>query len=492
MIGINTNILPQSHQEKYQRLFPKPKTLVKIKSEQTITSKEGNEQSPKDFMINFSASCLEDMYNSVNAHSYDRVKSRNIFMLSVFSMFKVMGNRLFDMIFLIRYILERRLLNNEFSFRVFDEIINKSMIYQKTDQTQFVISQDTRLLEETKTMKSLLGGIVKVTFESPGKLFIQIKKEKGSIPKDFLATFLNETYGIPSDYILIKEVSANDMIIAHLSTDELKSIIKKEFDPFFTEEKSSDERAIFLNSVVDKVFSKIYNYSSNNFLLKFSKANKDMELMLREINANISLKQQRSEFSPKNNREANLSKENREIWEERDICKYPMTKAYNFKKHSKIVNPINKPYEAIVDKIFTDDRKKPEIGVEPEVKYLDYDVISEQKKVVEKMSVEVVKGIIQKEKYKRIGIVSEEDERGLYKLGRHNKDGVIIEDYYNHQLKEIMDFGSTLRSLKYCLEKKVRETLTLATDIPSVKSNVAIKKHENRAKFEKFANVLYP
>lgn len=414
-----------------------------------------------------SSKLLVDQYKTIKPHEIDRVRKRNLFLIEVLNKAKDIGRKLFENLFLVRFISQRNLGREDRQFKVFEEMFNRSEYYRKVEH----IKEEPKKI--TYGIHTLLQ-YSKYFNEVPPGQFVVMVEPKPPFRYDELITMFRNHFNIGEDYLLIPHIIHNDLIPSHVPLDDVRKIIQLESESF---RKSGGlavmTKACFMNKISDQLFKRIFKLAVNNLMQKTVRVVKESEIVMKELLQCIYIMKEPS---------VSVQLISQPTFDEKLTVEYPMASKFNMNTHRKYSETLIRQYAKTVDKLFASDKttsvKLPEI-IQPDQRRDD------EENHEPGLNVDGVKKLLSDEKIKsQQQAIS--NQTGLKLSSRtktimdRNKPIPIPErqedlrdtlwkakDAFNNQFKEIMGFGTTLRNIKKVMDKQTREAQPLMI-MPSI------------------------
>jgi len=408
-------------------------------------------------MLSYSANTLLDEYSCVLSESIERVIYRNVFIVDAYSRIKSTVQRLFNSIYLCKYIMERKIGLTGTFFSNIDEILARSdhfcLIENCFEDTWADINFNEK--EKEAILQNIMsGGVHKVIVEAPGKNFIRIKSEPIQLEAEELTKLITTVFGLPKDYIIIKELIATEIVMNNITLDDIRKAIKREQDYFNKNnlEEESDFKC-YMNKVSVKLFTTIFIAALNNLSSKLFKVLRDYEYLLREMWTHLKDTPQAAGIIELRERFDKI----RERQDEHMYEKYPMAKQFDLGAQLSHMGPMIKPFQRVMDRLFARDkfsRKNPDQDTDP------FLPTKRSNEVSQTIDLEYVKRLVHARKHKKNrGYSLSASENQVVSKGEEIK---VADDFVSRkaalarELKEIVDFRTTVNSLQFCLEESSR------------------------------------
>ena len=458
-------------------------------------------------MVNFSANTLKDDYPFILPHVYDRVRTRNVFIIDLYNKTKMVGSRVFDAVYLARYIAEKKIGSVDGSFKTIEDILQRSDNFAKNEKNPFEASQKSlgELASGQHDLNSLLGQPTKNAGEAPGKVFVKLKAEPPQINKEELSKRLGERFGLPSDLLIVKEVGGNEIILTNMTIEEVEFEIAQEEENY--RKLGIDDiysKTCYLDHMSDRLFLNIFGKANMNFFKKLCKLLREIEILVKEINFNLKDKMMSDD-------EVEIRK-HYEFWKFSPQLvmyeKYPRAKEFSMEPHLGMLGPTIKPFQKAMDKLFMRDKssKNNQVVIQepPQATRLEE---GEGSEVVDlqpvKIDLDYIQKMITEEKQKqKMGSSAAFSRSAFSNQGTKSTKAESTKDWtgaspsqnpttasvttgateqtsapipkfsshipytpqggkammYGKQLKQIVGYGAMINSLQFCLEKKVRDS----------------------------------
>ena len=426
---------------------------------------------PQGKMINYSANILQETYPFILPDNYDKVRFRNVYIVDLYNRMKMIGNRLFDTAYLARYIVERKIGTTDNSLKAIDKIIAKSEHYVKSDKAHLDSSKNL-LTDAPKAEQQDDAPIVKPN-EAPGKMFIKLKTEASQIKKEDLETMMLERFGIPSDYLLIREILSNEIIKSNTTVEDIKVSVERECEKY--EElglKGVMTRYCYLNHVCDSLFATIYFDAISSLAQKLYKVFKDIENLLKETFTTLNERQENPELKNKS-----WKPQTETLFME----KYPKGLKFEFESHIPMMGATIKPFQRAMDKLFLRDKvTKKALALQHQQEMAEAqkqlesagELAGEDNQPVKVVNVDNVRKIVTthlKNTSKRNAANSNKPVVEAKKTeSRREEEGWERKKQMGRDIKEILNYGSTMNALHFCFENKVRDLKREQTGMPSI------------------------
>lgn len=380
---------------------------------------------------------------------------------------KMMGSRLIDSIYLVRYVTEVKVGGTDSSFKHIDEIIDASENYMKVYQ---VAPESSRSKDNLKDSAKLFiaNQVQKVAADAPGKNFIRMKDERPQLKKEEVEHSLEETFNLPKNYFLTREIIGTELILANLTLDDIKMYFRRE-----TEEYKRHGGGKYLNTthhlnqVADKLFATIFNGALNTLLLKLCRLFKELELIFKEIIRVVKERGRDEAFDPENYIPT---------WKTHPewylMLKYPKSKEFDLGPHIRIISQRTiKPFQKIMDKLIQRDKNK-RPGVEKkEEEYSaplrDYN--EEDFVIPAPIDLNRVQRMIREEKSRSKSTSAHNTAtRSPDTTDKQSNVHISNKQMFAKEFKEIIGYGNTMNSLQLCFEKRIRTNESELSEIPTL------------------------
>lgn len=471
-------------------------------------------------MVNFSVNTLKDEYPFILPHVYDRVRTRNVFIIDLYNKTKMIGSRVFDAIYLARYIAEKKIGSVDSTFKAIDDILARSDNFARSEKNPFEASQKS--LGDMggsvhPDINAFLGQPTKNVGEAPGKVFIKLKAELPQINKEELVKRLHQRFGLPHELLIVKEIGSSEIILTNMTVEEVELEIAQEEENY---RRLSIEdiysKTCYLDHMSDRLFLNIFSKAANNFFKKLCRLLREIEILIKEINLNLKDKLM--------SEDENEIRKHYEFWKFKpqmvEYEKFPRAKEFLMEPHLGMLGPTIKPFQKAMDKLFMRDKSSKtnqnQIAIQEPVQPIRAED-NEEGEVVDLKPVQIdldyIQQMITAEKHKqRLGhstMVSKspfQNQRAKSIKADSVKDGATaistsvptgqqsangstenlsapIPKFSSHipytpqggkalmygkQLKQIVGYGTMINSLQYCLERKVRDSASNEKGISSI------------------------
>ena len=432
-------------------------------------------------MMNYSSNILKDEYPFILPHVIDRVRQRNVYIIDLYDKMKMLGLRMFDSIYLVRFIIEKKLGTPLGVFRQIDDIISRSEHFEEIPRSgEFDMSSEKiQTSHENELVNNIIGGLLKVVAEAPGRSFIKLKEEKKQLTKDTIEKLMESHFEISKDYILIKEILSNEMLLYNGSVDNVKSCLQKELDVFRQQKLYNVmTKMCYLNHVCDKLFTSMFQLSLTNLLQKLYRLFRDIDQLLKELVANMGDRTWKASLE-----KLQESYKNWKIKPDHDMLqKFPRAREFDFDSQLPLMNEFIRPFQRVMDRLFAKDKMDRKAPVEKGIILKDYeDSAAMMEGLPKKIDYEFVKDMVVQEKKKnyimlnQIGNKTSKSEVKREQVLFDNASTHPTEDLYvgkkqacHKELRQIMSFGTTISTLYNCFEAKSREMKRVDMSIPSI------------------------
>ena len=267
-----------------------------------------------------SSKLLVDQYKTIKPHEIDRVRKRNLFLIEVLNKAKDIGRKLFENLFLVRFISQRNLGREDRQFKVFEEMFNRSEYYRKVEH----IKEEPKKI--TYGIHTLLQ-YSKYFNEVPPGQFVVMVEPKPPFRYDELITMFRNHFNIGEDYLLIPHIIHNDLIPSHVPLDDVRKIIQLESESF---RKSGGlavmTKACFMNKISDQLFKRIFKLAVNNLMQKTVRVVKESEIVMKELLQCIYIMKEPS---------VSVQLISQPTFDEKLTVEYPMASKFNMNTHRK-------------------------------------------------------------------------------------------------------------------------------------------------------------
>jgi hypothetical protein len=422
--------------------------LLRKQREQRDHQVDGSHLAP----VEASLKQIFELYRGVTPEDIARNHKKLLFLLALKDQVKFLGRRLFDLVQLVKFLWEKRLLKDEAPFRTIDDLLYRSQFYKKSDFREEIKRLNPIGLSSFGTNKHA-GDVPQA------KLVICKEDEPGYRGKD-LRKYMEFHFNIPEDYIVIKEVEASEFVMLHTSLEEVRQIIRIELDAI----KRSDDfqaslKMVYLNQIAPEIFQRIMCTAAKNYSQKLMRNLKEIDSLLREL-----------------------------IYAMRDITETSITEQlmYNVtnddgkQNHHPMPGYLRdfemiKSYKKAIERYFSQERvvgKQLAMELSSVVKSRGVED-SEDYKTPE-LNVDDIKRMITWEKRKQSKPLKSNPNQGNKSIKAETTVPVPAADSLwqqrdssNNEFKEIMGYGTTLRSIKKCLDKQAKDAQHLLK-IPSM------------------------
>ena len=424
-------------------------------------------------MVNQSANTLRDDYPFILPYVYDRVRQRNVYIIDLYDRTKMVGARLFDSVYLVRYIIERKVGQTLGLFRNVDDILARSLHFEEAPRTaEAELSSEHLQSHENELVNNIIGGIVKVVAEAPGKSFIKLKEERPQLTQQQVTKMMESAFGIPRDYILIKEIFSNEMILSNLSVDEIRNLVRREVELFKQQGLASAmSQLCYLNHVSDRLFASLFHLSLSNLVQRLLRLFRDIEHLLKELAAQLGEKvvtqSQEKLFDRLRNWKARPDQAMAE--------KFPKAQLFDFDAQLPLMDDFIKPFQRAMDRLFAKD-KLPRHGQESQARLPDAEEASQTAEGPKKLDVEFVKKMVVFEKNRHhlpinqsaVRSAKSESKREPASTAEESRSPNGKKSEFSKELRQIIGYGATINSLQNCFDTRSRKMRLLDLAMPSI------------------------
>lgn len=417
-------------------------------------------------MTPFSVTCVKERYSFLLPHDYMRVLLRNAYITDMYNRVKMMGSRLIDAMYLVRYVTEVKVGATDSSFRIIDEIIESSDNYVKTIQAfPDSLRSNENLKDSAKNF--IAGHILKIVADAPGKMFIKIKDDRPQLKKEDVENALEETFNLPKNYFLIKEITGTEIILSNLSLDEIKLYFRRETDEL--KRLNTGKGYTFMhhmNCIAEKLYATIFNTALNMLTIKMCRLFKELENLFQTIIKAVKERGREDAFD-----QIKYTPTWKTYPEWYLLMKYPKSKEFDLGPHIGIItNRTIKPFQKIMDKLILRDKNKRPVTDKKEEDYSaplkDYD--EENLDLPVPIDLQRVQSMVRAEKGKNLSVSVNNTTRLPDTSDRQSISNFSKKQIFAKEFKEIIGYGNTMNSLHLCFEKRIRDKESELSDIPTL------------------------
>ncbi len=428
-------------------------------------------------MVNYSANTLKDEYPFILPHVFDRVRQRNVYIIDLYDRTKMVAVRLFDAVYLVRYIIERKVGQSLALFKNVEDILARSLHFEEVARTADLelSTEQVQPQHDNELVNNIIGGIVKVVAEAPGKNFVKLKEERPQLTLEQVAQMMASNFGIPRDYILIKEIFSNEMMLSNLSIEEIRSLVRREVEQFRQQGLAAAmSQLCYLHHVCDRLFASMFHLALNNLVQRLLRLFRDIEQLLKELGSQLGEKvvtqSQQKIFDRLRN------------WKTKPDAamaeKYPKAKHFDFDAQLPLMDDFIKPFQRAMDKLFAKDKLSRNQGAQdshPKLAAAD-----EESQTLEgppkKMDVDLVKKMVLFEKNRHhlpinqsaVRSAKSESKREPASTAEESRSACGKKSEASKELRQILGFGSTISSLQNCFEMRSRKLRLMDLALPSI------------------------
>lgn len=260
--------------------------------------------------------------------------TRGSFMLDLYYRLKMGGARLFDMLYLIKYIYEYKINTPDIVFRNIEDIVRCS--------THFC-----EVPTDYETLESPGEPFSTISKEAPGHWFIRMQAEKEQLRREDIQEALRNDFGLSEDCLFLQAISKNEMVVTSLTLEDISQSVANELERYNSRtDKAEVSLTCHFNQRAEKLFSSIYYNSLSSFLQKLFRLIRDIELLLKELQS----------YLP-NSSESTLNLESKDL-DTRLANKYPRAADFNVSGHLPLLGPTIRPFQLEVNRLFARDKLK--------------------------------------------------------------------------------------------------------------------------------------
>ena len=393
----------------------------------------------------------------MGSDDFARVNSKLGFMFESYLRSKNLLVRLYSIVRNAQYIWENKLERGQTQFKNFENMLNGSRFLEATPMP---ISENSVIVGRGPNNRSRHAN------ELPKKYLVRLKEEEKPMNSEEVEEMFKTHYDLTKDYILIKEIISNRLIMNFSSLEEITNIIKKEIAKFRRAGLSYVSRMFYLNQQSSEIYAIIYKSALTNLLQKFYRLFKEIENLLKELLFFLYL------VSDSQSQTTHTKRQEPHFFE-----KYPKVQSYNFDSQKKFLGKLIKPYSQVIDNMLS--LEKPKKSGTKQDQDANYNIGDEEDLQKEKsLDLEFVKKMIDYQKSRRfhkiVNQIGNKTSKSEVKREQNNmnqsqnlkskkifsqNEFLKISDTSNNQRKEIMDFGTTLRSMKAVLDQQAIESV---------------------------------
>lgn len=412
-------------------------------------------------MIELTSKAVEESYIKVNPQYCAKVKARFEGFTTTYLNSIELGRKLLEAIHLARYIVETKMGRLDKSLRIIDSIMEKVHNY-KLENKHIHLSTDSRNHNSYKStlLYSTNAPAVSVL---PKHNFVKAKTDSVKYSRDALKMMMWQQFMLPDDSMLVKELISSDFVCHYLTLDELHAIVKVFSEDYRLNRSFELPRPTYFTMKVDSIMEKVVRSSLLKYSSKLSKVFSDIELILRECLAKIELS---GKVIPQTANKTSIAESSRMAISRKESL-FTSRPAYQpsctFKQSR---SPIIKTLSKTWDRYHALQKRDNDTDIlRPDNNNADEDEDS-------RMNLDDVNKLIKEEKLKSYSNqgLNTGSTAGKAQPNVDTNPAVSLfrqRDFFSNQLKEIMGFGTTLRSLKQCLDKQTLTLLPLHT-MPSI------------------------
>ena len=427
--------------------------LIRKHKQKRLDSNMTEEPSALMQPVEASIKQILESYRGVTVEDTERNQKKFVFLLSLLEQVKLLGRRLFDLVQLVRFLWEKRFLRDPAPFKAIDELLTRSMYYKRSD-----------FKEDPKKPTQQLGlthlGNSKYAGDVPQSKLVVCKDEDAPFKVDQLRSYMENHFNIADDYIVIREIECNEFVIVHTNLEEIRHSVRVELDAIRRSDNfQANLKMVYMNQLAPEIFNRVMNCACKNYCQKMSRNLKELEALLKELI-----------YSMRDMTETSITGKLK-FSERDDPWKRLETSTPSYLQDFQMI----KPYKKALDRFFNQDKlqtKQQAIEMSLLAKAYKSPEDSQDEKVPQ-LNVDDVKKMITTEKKKQIKPQKSNPNQGTKSTKAEvaaaptNDSLWQLRDASNNEFKEIMGYGTTLRSVKKYLDKQAKDALHLLK-IPSI------------------------
>ena len=431
-------------------------------------------------MVNQSAARLAAEYKPVLSHEVERVERLMSFIDQVHEKTRELGLRLFSIVGLTRYIWEHKLDNGFHHFRNFDRMVTQSAVFEKVpmNHTALVASSLASI-----GLHSIKQRNLKALEDLPKQKLIALKPLPNALRKEDVEKLAREFYAIPADHIIVREITGNRLVLTYSQMDELSAILKREVEAFRRAGLPTESKNFYLSEVSSRVVGNATKAALNNLVQKLFKVFREVDTLLKDLSLHIYIFQDSSQPVA----ESQVREDHKATEFHYQQC-FPNARHYNFQSQKKLVGQVTRPFAKALDKFLLLEKEPVadfSLGFLPEEEELQPEV---------SMNIELVKKMIEAQKSKAgkslvnqsaVRSAKSESKREPTAFIRNQNEFLKSRDASNNQRKEILEYGTLLRSLNSVLDLQAKDSLS-SRKVPTILD----AKIQDRTLVSKMRNML--
>lgn len=416
-------------------------------------------------MIEATTKSVKEDYVGLTPEERNKTTNRFDMLRSMYLSSIELGRKLLEALHLAKHITENKLGRIDGKLRAVDIIMEGVKNYSLANkQVHSTVDSKSHRKYISNMMYTAVGASL-----LPRHSFVQCKTESTYYKQEELIKMMWQQFMLPADMLLVKELAKNDFVRHTLTLEDIQVIIKAYSEDYRLKMTFVMPRPTFFTIEADSIINKIVRFSLNKFMEKFTRVFKDIELIVQEC-----LKSTLRYFTSVKEDNKLASPPKLSVGRSKEFYLKPSARSSK--------SPVIKALSRTWDRYFAMQRREDDTGIRQPM--LDIDDIEDPT-----INLDDVKQLIKEEKLKAHGthgVATNVPVKAPIKPDLQTANLFRQRDFFSNQLKEIMGFGTTLRSLKKCLDKQSANLLPLH-QMPSIMDS----KIKNKNIMHQFRKVMF-